>query len=151
MKKFLFTLAFGFALIGCGTMYDTYDGGYGYSDYTYGYGHDYVIYNNGYRYGYEAGVIDAITNRMVLAMALDQVRAARLLELNRRYFYLFHSMPNYSFGYYNFNPGPPPPPRGPVGPGYYGDQTVLLMVGAMEMVLVVIMDVGKVDTVLTTT
>ena len=120
MKKFLFTLAFGFALIGCGTMYDTYDGGYGYSDYTYGYGHDYVIYNNGYRYGYEAGVIDAITNRMVLAMALDQVRAARLLELNRRYFYLFHSMPNYSFGYYNFNPGPPPPPRGPVGPGYYG-------------------------------
>jgi hypothetical protein len=31
------------------------------------------------------------------------------------------------------------------------DQTVLLMVGAMEMVLVVIMDVDKVDTVLTTT
>ena len=119
MKKVLFTLVFGFAFISCGTMYDTYDGA-GYTNYTYGYSEDYIIYNNGYRYGYEAGVIDAITNRMVLAMALDQIRAARLLELNRRYFYIFHSMPNFSFGYYNFNPGPPPPPRNPVGPGYYG-------------------------------
>jgi hypothetical protein len=119
MKKVLFTLAFGFAFISCGTMYDTYDGT-GYTNYTYGYTQEYVIYNNGYRYGYEAGVIDAITNRMVLAMALDQARAARLLELNRRYFYIFHSMPNFSFGYYNFNPGPPPPLHNPVGPGYYG-------------------------------
>ncbi|MBO7602491.1 MAG: hypothetical protein J6S94_05615 [Bacteroidaceae bacterium] len=119
MKKVLFTLVFGFAFISCGTMYDTYDGA-GYTNYTYGYSEDYIIYNNGYRYGYEAGVIDAITNRMVLAMALDQARAARLLELNRRYFYIFHSMPNFSFGYYNFNPGPPPPPHNPVGPGYYG-------------------------------
>jgi hypothetical protein len=119
MKKVLFTLAFGFALISCGTMYDTYDGT-GYTNYTYGYDQEYVIYNNGYRYGYEAGVIDAITNRMVLAMALDQARAARLLELNRRYFYIFHSMPNFSFGYFDFNPGPPPPRRNPVGPGYYG-------------------------------
>ena len=119
MKKVLFTLAFGFTFISCGTMYDTYDGT-GYTNYTYGYSQEYIIYNNGYRYGYEAGVIDAITNRMVLAMALDQARAARLLELNRRYFYIFHSMPNFSFGYYNFNPGPPPPPRNPVGPGYYG-------------------------------
>ena len=119
MKKVLFALAMGFALTGCVSAYDTYDGS-GYSNYSYGYSQDYIIFNNGYRYGYEAGVIDAITNRMVLAMALDRARAARLLELNRRYFYIFHSMPNYSFGYYNFNPGPPPPPRGPVGPGYYG-------------------------------
>ena len=119
MKKVLFALAWGFALISCGTVYDTYDGDYGYNsygDYSYGYGHDYIIYNNGYRYGYEAGVIDAITNRMVMAMALDQIRAARLLELNRRYFYIFSSMPNYSWGYYHFTPGPPSPPAGPVGP-----------------------------------
>ena len=119
MKKVLFALAMGFALTGCGTVYDTYDG-YGYNDYAYGYGTEYIIINNGYSYGYNQGVIDAITNRMILEMALDQARAARLLELNRRYFYIFHSMPNYSFGYYNFNPGPPPAPRGPVGPGYYG-------------------------------
>ena len=62
MKKVLFTLVFGFAFISCGTMYDTYDGA-GYTNYTYGYSEDYIIYNNGYRYGYEAGVIDAITNR----------------------------------------------------------------------------------------
>ena len=119
MKKILFDLAMGFALTGCVTPYDTYDG-YGYNDYNYGYTQEYIIINNGYRYIYNASVIDAITNRMVLEMALDRARAARLLELNRRYFYIFHSMPNYSFGYYNFNPGPPPPPRGPVGPGYYG-------------------------------
>ncbi len=119
MKKVLFALAMGFALTGCVTPYDTYDG-YGYNDYNYGYTQEYIIINNGYRYIYNASVIDAITNRMVLEMALDRARAARLLELNRRYFYIFHSMPNYSFGYYNFNPGPPPPPRGPVGPGYYG-------------------------------
>ena len=119
MKKILFALAMGFALIGCVTPYDTYDG-YGYNDYNYGYTTEYIIINNGYRYVYDANVIDAITNRMVLEMALDRARAARLLELNRRYFYIFHSMPNYSFGYYSFNPGPPPPPRGPVGPGYYG-------------------------------
>ena len=118
MKKVIFALVMGFALTGCVSAYDTYDGG-GYSNYSYGYSQDYIIFNNGYRYGYEAGVIDAITDRMVLAMALDRARAARLLELNRRYFYIFHSMPNYSFGYYNFNPGPPPP-RGPEGPGYYG-------------------------------
>lgn len=119
MKKILFALAMGFALTGCVTPYDTYDG-YGYNDYNYGYTTEYIIINNGYRYVYDANVIDAITNRMVLEMALDRARAARLLELNRRYFYIFHSMPNYSFGYYSFNPGPPPPPRGPVGPGYYG-------------------------------
>ena len=119
MKKILFALAMGFALTGCVSAYDTYDGS-GYSNYSYGYTQEYIIFNNGYRYGYEAGVIDAITDRMVLAMALDRARAARLLELNRRYFYIFHSMPNYSFGYYNFAPTPPPPPRGPVGPGYYG-------------------------------
>lgn len=119
MKKVLFALAMGFALTGCVSAYDTYDGG-GYSNYSYGYSQDYIIFNNGYRYGYEAGVIDAITDRMVLAMALDRARAARLLELNRRYFYIFHSMPSYSFGYYNFNPGTPPPPHGPEGPGYYG-------------------------------
>lgn len=119
MKKILFALALGFALTGCVTAYDTYDG-YGYNDYTYGYSTEYIIINNGYRYVYDASVIDAITNRMVLEMALDRARAARLLELNRRYFYIFHSMPNYSFGYYNFAPAPPPPPRGPVGPGYYG-------------------------------
>ena len=119
MKKVLFALAMGFALTGCGTVYDTYDG-YGYNDYAYGYGTDYIIINNGYSYGYNASVIDAITNRMILEMALDQARAARLLELNRRYFYIFHSMPNYSFGYYNFTPGPPPPRRNPVGPGYNG-------------------------------
>ena len=119
MKKVLFALAMGFALTGCGTVYDTYDG-YGYNDYAYGYGTEYVIINNGYSYGYNANVIDAITNRMILEMALDQARAARLLELNRRYFYIFHSMPNYSFGYYNFTPGPRPPRRNPVGPGYNG-------------------------------
>ncbi len=119
MKKILFALAMGFALTGCVTPYDTYDG-YGYNDYNYGYTTEYIIINNGYRYVYDANVIDAITNRMVLEMALDRARAARLLELNRRYFYIFHSMPNYSFGYYSFNPGPPPSPRGPVGPGYYG-------------------------------
>ena len=110
-------MALGFTLAGCVSTYDTYDG-YGYNDYAYGYGQEYIIYNNGYSYGYNAGVIDAITNRMVLEMALDRARAARLLELNRRYFYIFHSMPNYSFGYYTFTPGPPP--RGPYGPGYYG-------------------------------
>ncbi|MCR4765761.1 MAG: hypothetical protein K5856_06280 [Bacteroidaceae bacterium] len=118
MKKILFALAMGFALTGCVSAYDTYDGG-GYADYSYGYSQEYIIFNNGYRYGYEAGVIDAITDRMVMAMALDRARAMRLLELNRRYFYIFHCMPNYSFGYYTFNPGPPIP-RGPVGPGYYG-------------------------------
>ena len=117
MKKVLFAMALGFTLAGCVSTYDTYDG-YGYNDYAYGYGQEYIIYNNGYSYGYNAGVIDAITNRMVLEMALDRARAARLLELNRRYFYIFHSMPNYSFGYYTFTPGPPP--RGPYGPGYYG-------------------------------
>lgn len=120
MKKVLFALAMGFALTGCGTVYDTYDGGYGYNDYSYGYGTDYIIINNGYSYGYNASVIDAITNRMIMEMALDQARATRLLELNRRYFFIFHSMPNYSFGYYTFAPGPPPPPPAPVGPGYYG-------------------------------
>ena len=109
MKKILFALAMGFALTGCVTPYDTYDG-YGYNDYNYGYTTEHIIINNGYRYVYDANVIDAITNRMVLEMALDRARAARLLELNRRYFYIFHSMPNYSFGYYSFNPGPPPPP-----------------------------------------
>ena len=121
MKKILFAFAMGFAftLTGCVTPYDTYDG-YGYSDYGYDYTKEYIIINNGYSYIYEASVIDAITNRMVLEMALDRARAARLLELNRRYFYIFHSMPNYSFGYYNFAPPPPAPHRNPVGPGYYG-------------------------------
>ena len=83
MKKVLFAMALGFTLAGCVSTYDTYDG-YGYNDYAYGYGQEYIIYNNGYSYGYNAGVIDAITNRMVLEMALDRARAARLLELNRR-------------------------------------------------------------------
>lgn len=121
MKKVLFTLSIGFLLTSCWSSMSSYDS-YGYDDYgntpydeynnsygydTYGYNNGRypsvtVIYNNGYAYNYEASIIEAITNRMVAELALDYARAVRLLELNRRYYYLFHRLPSYSFGYYDY-------------------------------------------------
>lgn len=115
MKKLLLALAVGVSLTSC--MTTSYDP-YGYD--SYGNVVYYDVYDDyGYNYIYDEAVIIEITNRMVVQMRLSNWEAQRLLDLNRRYFYLFHRYPAYSWGYYAHPlPGYARPGFGGRGPGY---------------------------------
>lgn len=115
MKKLLLALAVGVSMTSC--MTTSYDP-YGYD--SYGNVVYYDVYDDyGYNYIYDEAVIIEITNRMVVQMRLSSWEAQRLLDLNRRYFYLFHRYPAYSWGYYAHPlPGYARPGFGGRGPGY---------------------------------
>ena len=115
MKKLLLTLAMGAMMTSC--MTTTYDP-YGYD--SYGNVVYYDVYDDyGYNYIYDEAVIVEITNRMVVQMRLSSWEAQRLLDLNRRYYYLFNRYPSYSWGYYAHPlPGYARPGYGGRGPGY---------------------------------
>jgi len=114
MKKLLMGFAVMFSMSGCMALTEPY----GYD--TVGNIVYYDVYDDyGYTYSYDEVVIAEITRRMVIELRLSNYEAQRLLELNRRYYYLFNRYPQYSWGYYaQPRPGYAPPGYGGRGPGY---------------------------------